>query len=224
MAAYTFRSEALYDPLSDVVVENGSGGKLVAVLDGPALPIYDLNDNPISEITSGPSGQTLQFKADVYRGLIQFGSVAVYVTAEEVADMAIAAQGAIDTANAALAQAEATAAALQALVDAGSSTSLPPGITLDDIPNSATRVAMTVPERTKLATVEAGATALKLGNTSTTAMPGNTQFSPTVIGAVATVGGAFREWKPRPASQGYPTIAQGAQEGDIASLYDDSAA
>ena len=38
MAAYTFGTVAVYDPISDTVVENATGGKLVAVKDGPAYP------------------------------------------------------------------------------------------------------------------------------------------------------------------------------------------
>lgn len=99
MAAYTFGSESVVDSTTGAIVKNGTGGKLVTAFDGPALPIYDLNNNPISEITSGPNGSSVPFKADVYMGLVQFGTVAVTVFANEVAAFAVNAQGAIDTAN-----------------------------------------------------------------------------------------------------------------------------
>lgn len=215
MAAYTFRSEALYDPITDIVYENATGGKLVDVLDGPALPIFDLNDNPITEITSGPSGQTLQFKANVYRGLIQFGSAAVFVTAEEVADFAVAAQGAIDTANQAVALAnQAVALATEALNNGGGGGGLPAGTTLEQIPNGTTRLALTQPERDKIAATPTSF--LTLGTTSTSAMAGNTTFTPAQIGAVRSMESAIRLWvRVVSLGQDKPTLAEGAVNGDV---------
>lgn len=112
MAEFTFNSEPVYDPVTDKVKENATGGKLVAYFNGPALPIYDLNDNPITSITSNPSGQSIMFKADVFQGLVQFGDIAVAVTAVEVAQFAVNAQGAIDTANNAATSSAAAAAAV----------------------------------------------------------------------------------------------------------------
>lgn len=118
MADYTFNSEAVYDAATDLVVENATGGKLVAYFDGPALPIFDLNDNPITEITSNPSGQSIMFKANVYQGLIQFGSVAVAVVAKEVADLAVSASTGVTTLNDLVAQMRDQLATVEANVQA----------------------------------------------------------------------------------------------------------
>jgi hypothetical protein len=86
MADFHFGTVAVYDPISDTVMENLVGGVLVQVKDGPPLTIYDLSDNQITQITSGPSGMSSQFGADVPTGLIQFGNVCVTVWANELGD------------------------------------------------------------------------------------------------------------------------------------------
>lgn len=114
MTVYTFASHPVVDPATGSVVTNATGGKLVSAVDGAALPITDLNGNPLASITTGRYGQSAMFKAtDVYRGFIQFGAVAVGVVAMEVADDAVAAQGAIATAN----QVASDVAALEDRVD-----------------------------------------------------------------------------------------------------------
>lgn len=86
VAEFTFGTVAVFDATTDKVKEDATGGKLVLVKDGPAQPIFDLNASPISQITSNPSGQSSQFRANIRRGLIQFGSAVVTVFANEVAD------------------------------------------------------------------------------------------------------------------------------------------
>lgn len=126
MAAYTFGTVAVYDPITDLVVENATGGHLVATVGGTAIPIYDLNDSPITQITSNRSGQSIPFKADVLSGLVQFGSVAVTVWANEVgalvanaASAAASAASALTAANAAAAAAAASQATVAALLAGG---------------------------------------------------------------------------------------------------------
>lgn len=94
-ADYTYGTYAVYDPTTNTEVDNGTGGKFVLVVDGAAQPIYDLLGNPITEITSNALGQSSQFRANVPNGLIQFGTTAVTVFANEVGAMAVAAFNAI---------------------------------------------------------------------------------------------------------------------------------
>lgn len=94
-ADFTYGTYAVYDPITDTVDENATGGKFVLVKDGAAQPIYDLNGTPISQITSNASGQSIQFRADAPNGLIQFGTLAVTVFCNEVGTMAVAAYNAI---------------------------------------------------------------------------------------------------------------------------------
>lgn len=90
---------------------------------------------------------------------------------------------------------------------------LPVGTTLDQIPNGTTRLAMTQPERDKLATVAFNATNLIIGTTATTAKAGNYQPTPAQIGAVQTMSGPKRHWY-RTVAQGFPSAAEGAQDDD----------
>lgn len=85
---YSFGPYPLFDAAADAVVENATGGKLVLVYDGAAQPIGDRTDSPIgsTSLTSNSSGQVMEFKANVRRGLVQFGTVAVTVWANEVVD------------------------------------------------------------------------------------------------------------------------------------------
>ena len=52
MVWYNYGTVAVYDPVTDTVRENATGGKFVLVKDGPAQPIRDLNGSTISQITS----------------------------------------------------------------------------------------------------------------------------------------------------------------------------
>jgi hypothetical protein len=218
VATYRFSGQAVV--ANDDILENATGGTFVDEA-GATIPIYDLNDSPISTITSNAFGQSSSFKADVPMGYIKFGSVLNRVFADEIAQFAVNAQAAIATANDALTQAnQALVLAQQALDGGGSGGGLPAGTTLEQIPNGTTRLAMTQPERDKIAATPT--TFLQLGTTSTTAMAGNTTFSPAGIGAVQNVAGASRVWgRIKSLGQNQPTAAEGAAIGDWL-LWDES--
>src|SRR5690348_6314622 len=117
MAFYTFGPFAVYDTVTNTVLENATGGKLVAVKDDPAIPIYDLNQVEIAddEITSNAAGQSSMFLAeDVLSALAQFGDVCVAVFANEVAQYALEGHSALAQATDAATSAAAAAAAAQA--------------------------------------------------------------------------------------------------------------
>jgi hypothetical protein len=218
MATYTFPGQPVI--ASDDILENATGGIFVDDADN-VIPIYDVNDLPLGTITSNAFGLSAVFKADVPSGYVKFGSVKNFVTCKEIVQFALNAQSAIATANAANAAAQSALSQVQAFVATYSNSgSIPPGTNLDAIVDSSTRLAMTPAERSKLGSTPT--TFLTLGTSATQAMPGNKTFTAIDVAAVATVNGAQRQWKPRPASQGYPTAAEGAQEGDIADLYQDS--
>jgi hypothetical protein len=127
MTWYTYGTVPVYDPLTDVVTENATGGKFVSAKDGAAIPIYDLNHTPITTLTSNGSGMSLPFTVqDVLTGLVQFGEMVVTVWANEVGDLALEAAGAQeiaatanDTATSALAGVRALETAGVALPDGG---------------------------------------------------------------------------------------------------------
>lgn len=219
MANYTYASLPVYNPVTDQVVENATGGKFVAVKDGAALPIFDFNGTPLASLSSNASGMSTAFTADQYQGFIQFGSLAVPVVAQEVATFAVNAQEAIANAQAAVTLAQQAMDAVQAIINSGGGGGgggLPAGTTLDQIGDGVTRVAMLPSERVKVSTIPSSF--LALGSTSTTAMRGDRTFISTEIaGAVTNVGGLPRI-SARTSAQGLPTAAEGRQEGDICIL------
>lgn len=84
---YTFGPVPVYDSrpgAADTIVQNGTGGKLVLVKDGAALPIRDLNGTPIDQITSNADGQSVMFLAQTLYGLVQFGDIVNPAWAVEV--------------------------------------------------------------------------------------------------------------------------------------------
>lgn len=214
----------------DQVIESAEGGIFSAELNGPALPVYDFSDQPIPFVTSSPTGQAQWRVDDALVGWVRIGGVSVRVSSNDAGDLlqdtassVAASQAAQAAATAAAAAAAASrAAAESAASGGGTGGGLPAGTTLEQIPNGTSRLALTQPERDKLQGVAVGATKLLIGTTAGTAKSGDYTVTPSGIGAIPHVGGAFREWKPRPASQGYPTAAEGAQEGDVASLYQDA--
>lgn len=115
MAAYTFASQPVYDPApgaNDPVVGDATGGKFVAAKDGPPLPIYDLNGTPLASLSSNSAGMSTAFTADSFMGFIQFGTLAVPVVAQEVAEFAVNAQDAVAVASSAAATASSASAAV----------------------------------------------------------------------------------------------------------------
>lgn len=96
---------------ADTVLENATGGKFVTTFNGPAVTVYDFNDQALTSITSSPSGQA-QFRVDdLAAGFVQFGTVMVAVTANEVGPLA---QTAVNNAGAATAAAQSAASAAAA--------------------------------------------------------------------------------------------------------------
>lgn len=82
MADYTFAGNTvLVEGTGEFAV--GATGVLRTSSDGPPLPIYDLNDSPISEIIVGPRGVHQAFKADEPDGLLDFGSAMIPVVSQE---------------------------------------------------------------------------------------------------------------------------------------------
>ena len=112
------------------------------------------------------------------------------------------------------------AAVLRAAIDwlagnfpnSGTGGGLPADVTLEEIPNGVSRVAMTLAERQQLAKVPTSF--LKVGTAATDAKPGN--YAPTAedVKAVRNVGGFGRVWGNRTSTQGPPSAAEGAQDGD----------
>jgi hypothetical protein len=109
MATYRFSGQAVL--ADDDILENATGGIFVDA-NGATIPIFNLTDDPISTITSNAFGQSSSFKANVPMGYIKFGEVLNRVFADEIAEFAVNAQDAVDTANEALATANAALAAV----------------------------------------------------------------------------------------------------------------
>lgn len=107
MAAYTYSGQAVL--ADDDILENATGGTFVDAA-GTSIPIYDLNNNPIVTISSNAFGLSSSFKANVPMGYIKFGSVLNRVFADEIAQFAVDAQGAVADAATALATANAALA------------------------------------------------------------------------------------------------------------------
>lgn len=144
------------------------------------------------------------------------GTRSVWYSSEAIEmaqDEARQALAAVPAAQSAQVAAEAAQAAAEQAASA-SAAGIPAGTTLDSIPDSGTRVAMSPTERAKLGGVAAGATNLQLGYTITAAKPGNWVPSAADVGAVRNAGGLTRMWK-RTIAQGFPTAAQGAVDGDV---------
>lgn len=126
MALFHFPGQAVL--ANDAILENAVGGTFVDE-NGASIPIYDLNDNPITEITSNAFGQSSTFKADVPAGYIKFGEILNWVFSTAVVEFALNAQSAIDIANSAATQAQQAALAVSQLEAAGGA--LPTGGTPD---------------------------------------------------------------------------------------------
>lgn len=111
---------------------------------------------------------------------------------------------------------DALASVVAGLVAAGpgSGGGLPAGTTLEQIPNGPTRLAITAAQVTKLDGIAAGATALTLGVTATSAKRGDYSPLPADIGAVRNMGGFARVWGVTGSATVKPTAAQGAVDGD----------
>lgn len=221
-----------YDPTTGQLVPDAEG-QVYAITDTAfttPLAIQDLSGVGMSTLrTSRTVAMIDEFQVDdllevnwksgayvirltSFKGLAATANAAV--AAAQVASTAAAAAS-----TAAGSSATAAAASAQQVADyiagggGGGGGGLPAGTTLEQIPNGSTRLAMTANERTKLAGVAAGATALVVGTTAGTAKSGD--YAPTAadVGAPRNVSGFGRVWG-RTAAQGFPSGAEGAVDGD----------
>lgn len=71
--------------LPDQVLEGEEGGIFSETLNGPALPLFDFNDESIPSITSSPAGQA-QWRVDQdgLAGWVRFGEVSVRVVSNDI--------------------------------------------------------------------------------------------------------------------------------------------
>lgn len=110
MARYTYGPMGLFSAggngLPDVIVENGTGGIFSATLNGPALPVYDFNDQPILSISSSASGQAQWRVDDQLVGWVRFGSLSVRVMSNDAGELLQNTAAAVAAANAAAATAQ----------------------------------------------------------------------------------------------------------------------
>lgn len=211
MTYYTYSTTAVIDPTTQALALNATDGKFVTVPDAAGLPIYDLNLTPIAELTSNSLGQSNVFRVqDQRHGYAQFGTLLVHVWADEIAaELETLETFMADIQDAVAAAQAAQAAAELAAQNGGSGGGLPVGTDLDDIPNGATRLAMTSVDYARFAGMATGATNLQIGTGANNAKRGDYTPSPAAIGAVQSMGGSWRFWVRR-ASEGQPSTADGA--------------
>lgn len=136
---WTVGPQPVYDAnpgSDDRLIANATGGQVVAVKDGPAYPMRDMNGNIITEVTSNVDGQTstFQFLAPEGYGLMQFGNLVVTVYGNEVPGLAQNAANAVTSAQAAQVAAEAAAlAASQAAAAAAAQASMGSASTVTNV-------------------------------------------------------------------------------------------
>ena len=183
---------------------------------GPVAQLLDTTNTAIDSLTVSRYGTFSQYNvANCRRGYLDFGAGVILpvlsIEAQDAYDVAVQAAA---TAQDAVTAAQEALQELQAYVAAHPSTGggLAANVTLEDIPNGPSRVAMTTDERAQLAKVPA--TFLKVGTAATDAKRGD--YAPTAedVKAVRNVGGFGRVWGNRTATQGPPTAAEGAVDGD----------
>lgn len=198
MVWYTYGTVPVYDPTTDRVIENATGGKFRLVPDGADQPMRDLNATPITSITSNGSGQSSIFQAESLYGVVQFGTVAVTVWANEVADKLNTVDATLTSTIALLAQVQAA----QTAIGTGLSVDWTAGVTNKPTtfpPSAHTHPASQISDsttvgRSVLSAVDAqaarsaigagtgnGTSTLALGVTSTTAAAGNHAHAATAI-------------------------------------------
>lgn len=112
-AEFTYEPFLLLDTATNQPQANSTGGLLKSP-SGQAIPVYDLNGNPLTSLTTGPFGVGSGFRADVGVGLVSFGSLALPATSIEVRDAGPQATAAAASAAAAKAAAEAAQVAAEA--------------------------------------------------------------------------------------------------------------
>lgn len=118
MPGYTFsEGVVLIEATGQLAI--GATGVFRAATGGDPVTIYDLNDSVIPSVAVGPLGVRQAFKADIPRGLLDFGSVVIVARSDELMDaafeaQAISEQAALDAAAAATSSQAAAAAAAAA--------------------------------------------------------------------------------------------------------------
>lgn len=116
-ADYTFSEDTvLVASTGELAI--GATGVLRATLDGPALPIYDLNGSPLNVITVGPVGVHQAFKADVAYGLLDFGSAKLTKVSDEAIASVITMQADVQSALSQVAVLQTSKAGVDHLHDA----------------------------------------------------------------------------------------------------------
>ena len=224
MVWITYPPMAAYDPTTRTALTNAQG-QIFAVEDltySSPLPIRDASGVPMTFVKIGDVPLTDEFQVeDKTKVIFKSGPYALVVQSlEGLVANSLAARTAAESAAV---SAEASRQAAVAAAGSGGGGGLPAGTTLEQIPNGGDRLAMTQAERDKLLNVAYGATKVTVGYNAGQAMPSSARAAEVVaVGVVGVLPGTtFRKWKPRPASQGWPTIAEGAQDGDEATLYQD---
>jgi hypothetical protein len=213
MTEFVYAPLPAVDPTTSTVVRNTTG-QLYAVTDttfATPLAFRDLSGVPQAVLRVGPLGITDEFRIDDQPEVLwKSGDYVIHLWSP---------QGVLDAVTQVLQETQDLAAAMQAIIagGGGGGGGLPAGTTLDAILNGVDRWAIPRTELQRLATMQTNATALVIGTTATTAKAGNYQPTPVQIGAVQNVAGFGRVWG-RTVAQGFPTAAEGRQDGDYVAL------
>lgn len=212
---YSFAPQPIIDPTTNTLVVNADGGKVVDPATGNPLTMADLNGNPTDKIGGSPFGTSQWFRSTQLAVLVLYGDVAVQCVATELFPIASRYPELVAAASSAQTAAQQALADLRDAIAQGVGNpgggGLPADVTLEDIPNGVTRIAMTQAERDKLS--KTPTTFLKVGAAATDAKAGN--YAPTAadVGAVTSMTGDVRLWTKRTTAQGPPTEAEGAKRG-----------
>lgn len=104
MPDYTFDPGLVIDDATSTPVPNAVG-YLRETMNGPNVPVYDMQGTPISELRSNDRGYVARFSADIPRGYVFFGEVVQSVASDQVQDSLARALAAESSAEAAVADA-----------------------------------------------------------------------------------------------------------------------
>lgn len=109
---YSFASQPIIDPITGLPVIDATGGVLLDPRTGTAVPMADMNGNPVDQISGNSYGQSMQFRSTQLAVLVQFGTVNVQAPSIEMFDL-------VQTTADAVAAAQSAAAAAQAAASGG---------------------------------------------------------------------------------------------------------
>lgn len=90
MAEFTFGPALVLVQDTDTPAPEGTTGVLRPKGGGDPLPIWDLNNSPITSVRVGRFGVHQAFRADVHQGELDFGSVLLNKLSDEAQVAAIA--------------------------------------------------------------------------------------------------------------------------------------